>query len=184
MPRNIINQYVKDLTGDRLASGYGHCYRVYHLARELDDNFDDDILYASCFLHDTVTGPDDDKLYELAAEKAEQLLHEAGFPAEKINLVSECIRTHLPGNKPTIKEAQLLHDANLIDSLGAIGVVRLSIGAFFWYHYKNLNQVLDLIKSFREKSKYLIFPKSIKLSKIKIDFMDKLISEMEKEELL
>ena len=184
MARNIINQYVKDLTGDRLASGYGHCYRVYHLARELDDNYDDDILYASCFLHDIVTATDDKQMYEQSAEKAEQLLHEVGFPAEKINTVTECIKSHWPGSNPKIKEAQLLHDANLIDSLGAIGVVRLSIGAFFWYHLKNLQQVLDLIKDFKNKSEHLIFPKSKKLAKIKIEFMDKLIEEIEKEVLL
>lgn len=177
-------QYVKDLTGDRLVSGYEHCFRIYHLARELDDNYDDDILFASCFLHDIITGPDDEQMYENSAEKAEQLLHEVGFPPEKINSVTECIKTHFAGKNPTIKEAQLLHDANLIDSLGAIGIVRLSIGAFFWYHLTTLKQVLELIKSFRDKSKYLIFDKSKKLAKIKIKFMDDLIKEMEQEQHL
>lgn len=184
MTRNIIHQYVKDLTGDRLASGYGHCYRVYHLARELDDNYDDDILYASCFLHDIVTGSDDLDVIKKSAIKAEQLLHEVGFPAEKINTVVECIETHWPGQKPKIKEAQMLHDANLLDSLGAIGVLRLSIGAFFWHHKKNLKQVLELIKSFRQKDKYLIFNKSKELAKTKLKFMDQLIEEIEKEQHL
>jgi uncharacterized protein len=181
MSRNMIHQYVKDLTGDRLASGYGHCYRVYHLARELDNNFDDDVLFAACFLHDLTTGTDENVIYEESAEKAEQLLHEVGFPAEKISAVTECIKTHLYGKNPQSKEAQLLHDANLLDSLGAIGIVRLSIGAFFWYHLKNLKEVIDLIKDFREKADGLIFTKSKKLAKIKVDFMDKLIEEIEKE---
>ncbi len=185
MARNLIHQYVKDLTNDRLASGYGHCYRVYHLARELDvDNYDDDILYAACFLHDIATGKDDKLLYEESAEKAEQLMHEVGFPPEKINIVCECIKTHLTENNPTILEAQMLHDANLLDSLGAIGIVRLSIGAFFWYNLKNLKDVLELIKTFREKAKKLIFPKAKKLSKIKIEFMDKVIEELDKEQHL
>ncbi len=184
MSRNMIHQYVKDLTGDRLASGYGHCYRVYHLARELEVDYDDDVLYASCFLHDIITGDDDIGIIKKSADKAEQLLHEVGFPAEKINTVVECIKTHWPGQNPKIKEAQILHDANLLDSLGAIGVVRLSIGAFFWHHLKNLRQVLDLIKSFKNKSKYLIFPKSKELAKTKVDFMDQLIDEMDKEQHL
>lgn len=182
MPRNIIHQYVKDLTGDRLASGYGHCYRVYHLARELESDYDDDILFAACFLHDLETTGSD---YHLkSAIKAEQLLHEVGYPPEKIDTVIECIKTHIPGDKPKIKEAQLLHDANLLDSLGAIGVIRLSIGAFFWYHLKNLQQVVDLIKDFRDKAKHLIFTKAKELAKIKVDFMDKLLKEMDKEEHL
>ncbi len=183
MSRNMIHQYVKDLTGDRLVSGYGHCYRVYHMARELDANdYDDDILFASCFLHDLVAnGSDDNLIYEQSAVKAEQLLHEVGFPPDKIEKVVECIRTHIPGNKPALKEAQMLHDANLLDSLGAIGIIRLSIGAFFWYHLKNLKEVLELIKTFRKKSEFLIFPKSIEMAKIKVDFMDQLIKEMDKE---
>jgi HD superfamily phosphodiesterase len=181
MPRNMIHQYVKDLTGDRLASGYGHCSRVYHLARELDNDFDDDILFASCFLHDLTTGTDENVIYEESAEKAEQLLHEVGFPAEKINLVCDCIKTHSPGKNPELKEAKLLHDANLLDSLGAIGIVRLSIGAFFWYHMKNLKEVINLIQEFRNKSDNLIFPKSKKIAKIKVEFMDKLIEEINKE---
>jgi len=184
MPRNMIHQYVKDLTGDRLASGYGHCYRVYHLARELDKDYDDDILFAACFLHDLSTGTDENVIYEESAIKAEQLMHEVGFPAEKINAVCECIRTHLPGKNPESKEAKLLHDANLLDSLGAIGIVRLSIGAFFWYHLKNLKEVIDLIKDFRNKSESLIYPKSKKIAKIKVEFMDKLIEEINKEVLL
>ena len=181
MSRNMIHQYVKDLTGNRLASGYGHCYRVYHLARELDNNFDDDILFAACFLHDLSTGTDENVIYEESATKAEQLLHEVGFPADKIDAVCECIKTHLPGKNPASKEAQLLHDANLLDSLGAIGIVRLSIGAFFWYHMKNLKEVIDLIQDFRNKAEGLIFPKSKKMAKIKVEFMDKLIEEINKE---
>ena len=182
MPRNMIHQYVKDLTGDRLASGYEHCYRVYHLARELDTNYDEDVLYAACFLHDLITTGND--FHIKSAEKAEQLLHEVGFPAEKISTVVECIRTHAPDEKPILKEAQLRHDANLIDSLGAIGVIRLSIGAFFWHHLKNLKQIVDLIKSYRNKASNLIFPKAKELAKIKIEFMDKLLSELDKEENL
>lgn len=183
MPRNMIHQYVKDLTGDRIASGYGHCYRVYHLARELDDHYDDDILYAASFLHDICTGPAPDRFLK-SAEKAEQLLHEVGFPANKINDVIECIRTHHPNQKPILKEAQLLHDANLLDSLGAIGVIRLSIGGFFWYNLTKLKDIIELIRDFRKKADTLFFPKSKEMAKIKVDFMDKLFKELEKEEHL
>ena len=35
--RKLIVQYVKDLTAGRLASGFEHSYRVYHLAREIGE---------------------------------------------------------------------------------------------------------------------------------------------------
>lgn len=184
MPRNMIYQYVKDITSGRIASGFNHCNRVYHLARELNFNdYDDDVLYASCFLHDLVVGTSDD-LPQKSAKKAEQILHEVGFPPEKISAVVRCIETHYPGANPEIKEAKLLHDANLLDSLGAIGIVRLSIGAFFWHHYKTLNDILNLIKEFKDKAKYLITKEARKLAKIKIDFMAKAIEELETEKNL
>ena len=51
--RKLIVQYVKDLTAGRLASGFEHSYRVYHLAREIGEGepYDDDVLHAACFLH-------------------------------------------------------------------------------------------------------------------------------------
>jgi len=119
-----------------------------------------------------------------SAEKAEQILHEVGFPATKISAVVDAIKSHWPGQNPQSVEAKLLHDANLIDSLGAIGVVRLSIGASFWYQYKTLNEVLNLIKDYRNKAGSLIYPKSKEIAKIKIQFMDQLIEEMDKEEHL
>jgi uncharacterized protein len=180
--RNMIYRYVKDLTAGRLASGYSHCYRVYHLARELEVEYDDDILYAACFLHDIVVEEPDN--CEQSAVKAENILHEVGFPPEKIGAVTECIKTHMPGGNPKLPEAKLLHDANLMDSLGAIGIVRLSIGAFFWYHKKNLKEVFDLIKEMRKKAESLIYPKSKELAKIKIEFMDQLIDEIDKEQML
>lgn len=180
--KNMIYRYVKDLTSGRLASGYSHCYRVYHLARELDLEFDDDVLYAASFLHDIVV--EEPNSYEKSAEKAEKILHEIGFPADKISAVVEAIKTHWVNADPKTPEAKLLHDANLMDSLGAIGIVRLSIGAFFWYHKKNLKEVFDLIKEFREYANKLILPKAKEIAKMKIEFMSQLIDEIEKEKLL
>ena len=182
MPKELIYQYVKEFTAGRVASGFSHCHRVYHLARELGvDGYDDEILYAACYLHDTVVGFDG---HLKSAEKAEQILHEIGYSATKIGSVIDAIKSHWPGENPQSTEAKLLHDANLIDSLGAIGIVRLSIGASFWYQYKTLKEVLDLIKDYRKKAQLLIYPKSKEISKIKIQFMDQLIEEMDKEEHL
>jgi uncharacterized protein len=182
MPRDLIYQYAKEFSAGRIASGFSHCHRVYHLARELSESYDDDILYAACYLHDTDVSEEG---HLRSAEKAEHILQEIGFSADKINAVVEAIKTHWPDEKkPVTAEAILLHDANLIDSLGAIGVVRLSIGATYWYQYKTLKQVLNLIKEFREKADMLILPKSKELAKEKIRFMDMIIKELEDEEHL
>jgi uncharacterized protein len=182
MARELIYQYVKGFTAGRVSSGFSHCSRVYHLARELGvDGYDDDILYAACYLHDIELGSESHKK---SSEKAEMILHEVGFPADKISRVTEAISTHWFTEKPVTKEAQLLHDANLLDSLGAIGVLRLAAGAGIHYNCSTLKDIFNLIKDYKAKSSKLIFSKSKEISKIKVQFMDQLIQELDKEEHL
>ena len=120
---------------------YSHQPRLYALACQLatsaefaNRTVDDDILYAACWLHDLGVfighrpeDPDalarwDNLAYVLA--KAPQLLQEWGFPEQKIPAVLTCIAEHLPHSVPSSPEAQLLHDADLLEQLGAIGLLR------------------------------------------------------------
>ena len=52
------------------------------------------------------------------------ILSAVGFPAAKIPAVQQAISQHLPENQPTAAEACLLHDADLLEQLGAIGILR------------------------------------------------------------
>jgi uncharacterized protein len=47
-----------------------------------------------------------------------------GFPAAKIPAVIEVIRTHLPSGEPTCFEGTLMRDADILEQLGAIGILR------------------------------------------------------------
>ncbi len=178
--RKIIQQYAKDLTSGRLGSGYEHSFRVYHLAREIGEGlaYDDDVLHAACFLHDVEMSVGHPKS---SADKAEAILHETGFVPDKIPRVLDAILNHMPEGAPTVVEAQLLYDANLLDSIGAVGFARLSVGAFIWYHYKTMKEILDYISrelSFTEK---LHFEKSRQLADEKIAFTRTAIAQLTKE---
>jgi uncharacterized protein len=181
--RKLIQQYAKDLTAGRLASGFDHSFRVYHFARKIGEGmeYDDEILHAACFLHDvemSVGHP------QSSAEKAEAILHETGFTADKIPLVADAIANHMPDGKPETVEAKLLWDANLLDSLGAVGFARLTVGAFIWYHYKTMQEVLTYVKrelSFTEK---LHFDKSREIANEKIAFTRAAVERFEKELML
>jgi len=177
--RKIILQYAKDMCAGRLARGFDHCNRVYHLAKQLEDHYDDDILCAAAFLHDIIlTEP-----HQLqSAEKAESVLHEVGFCPSKITQVKEAIMNHIPEGNPTFKEAVMLHDADILDSLGMAGITRLAIGAFFWKGAKSLSEVLNLLKEYRERAaNHLILPKSKQIAREKIAFMDEAFKQLEKE---
>jgi uncharacterized protein len=114
------------------AWGFSHCQRDYDLARELarEDNvvLDDDILFAASFLHDIAafpkwSAPKVDHS-DRGAEVAVLLLQEMDFPEEKLPAVRAAIETHMYYRKPVAPEALYLHDADAIDWLGAIGIVR------------------------------------------------------------
>jgi uncharacterized protein len=56
--------------------------------------------------------------------KSRDLLAGWGFPTEKLEAVAEVIRTHQPQDNPVLYEAVLLRDADILEQLGAIGVLR------------------------------------------------------------
>ncbi len=168
--KRIIQQYAKDLTAGRLASGYEHSYRIYHLAREVgeDVGYDDEVLHAACFLHDIERMVDHPKG---SAAKAAAILGETGFPAAKIKQVTDAILHHMPDGEPTNTEGKLLHDANLLDSIGAIGFARLSIGAFFWHHCKSLCDVVSMLERELGHADRFYFSRCEEMAAAKKDFM-------------
>jgi uncharacterized protein len=48
-----------------------------------------------------------------------------GFPPAKIPYVLDVIRTHQPQNHPCTIEAVILRDADILEQLGAIGILRI-----------------------------------------------------------
>lgn len=177
--RNIILQYSKDMTAGRLARGFDHCNRVYHIAKQLEDHYDDEVLYAAAFLHDIILS----EPHQLqSAEKAEAILHEVGFNPEKIEQVRLAILNHIPEGNPESKEAKMLHDADILDSLGMVGITRLAIGAFFWKGVKTMDKIIALIEEYKKRAgDRLVLPKSKELAREKIAFMEKALNQFEKE---
>ena len=178
--RKLIQQYAKDLTSGRLGSGYEHSFRVYHLAREIaeDSEHDEDILHAACFLHDIEMSVGHPKS---SADKAEAILHETGFDPEKIPLVIDAIVNHMPSGNPTSVEAKLLYDANLLDSIGAVGFARLSVGAFLWYNMKTMQEIVQYIARELSFTENFHFDKSRELARDKIQFTRSAIDQFSKE---
>jgi len=115
---------------------FSHQPRLYQLAQALAEGkaYDDDVLYASAWLHDlgVFTGhrPEDPAALavwdhvEYAERVVPQILKQLGFPEAKIPAAIEAIRTHLPSRTPTTFEGTLLRDADMLEQLGAIAVLR------------------------------------------------------------
>ncbi len=115
---------------------FSHQPRLYRNAVALAEGqaFDDDVLCAAAWLHDlgvfighrpgdpTALAAWDNTRY--AMDQAPALLKRFGFPDQKIPAVVEAIRTHQPAGRPTTFEATLLRDADILEQLGAVSILR------------------------------------------------------------
>jgi uncharacterized protein len=132
--RQGIEHYIEEQA--RPVDKFGHQPRLYELTLKIGAGlvYDDDVVFAATWLHDVGVfighRPDDPKLLEAwnnvtyALEITPGLLAGLGFPADKIEAVCECIRTHQPHFEPTTIEATILRDADMLEQLGAVGILR------------------------------------------------------------
>jgi uncharacterized protein len=132
--RSEIAAYIRDaaLPEDK----YGHQPRLYALTQRIGEgmSYDDDVVYAAAWLHDlgVFVGhrPEDPEklakwdhvIYTLKEVPA--ILERSGFPREKIPAVLEAIRNHQPKDEPVTVESTILRDADILEQLGAIGILR------------------------------------------------------------
>jgi len=119
---------------------YSHQPRLYALTREIAGNitpaptYDDDVVFAAAFLHDLGVfighRPEDSEQLKqwnhvaYTCEQAPAILIRCKFPMEKIEAVLSCILEHQPHDNPQSFEATLLRDADILEQLGAIGILR------------------------------------------------------------
>lgn len=115
---------------------YSHQPRLYGLAVQVGAGqiYDDEVLYAAAWLHDLGVFIDhrpndpaalsrwDNVAYAVA--RAPGILIELGFPAAKIPAVQAAIRDHLPTREPATIEGVILRDADILEQLGAVGILR------------------------------------------------------------
>jgi uncharacterized protein len=115
---------------------FSHQPRLYALACSLAEgkSFDDEVVYAAAWMHDlgVFVGHRPEDLAALASwdnvayamKETPRLLRQFGFPEAKIPAVVDAIRTHQPHANPTSFEATLLRDADILEQLGAVGILR------------------------------------------------------------
>ena len=190
---NIIKKEVSLLLdSDNSGHGMDHIYRVVNIATDIakQANANIEIINAIALLHDA----DDYKIFGLENQKnltnTKAILKKTNFSNdEKDNIISS-VKTigyskRLEGITPQTLEAKIVSDADMIDAMGAIGILRS-------YHYnithnnsffdKDIFPVLNMdAKTYKNKEKGTVvthlFEKIMKLK-------DYMLTEAGKKEAL
>jgi uncharacterized protein len=133
--RQPLAEYIR--TQAKPVDKLGHQPRLYALTQLVGAgmNYDDDVVYAAAWIHDlgVFVGHRPENPEELrgwdnvsyAMRHAPDILREAGFPTTKVASVVEAIRTHQPHFTPTSIEGAILRDADILEQLGSIGILRV-----------------------------------------------------------
>ena len=154
--RQAIEDYVRReaLPVDK----YSHQPRLYLLCRQVagSETYDDDVLHAAAWLHDlgVFIGHRPENPQALATwnhlayatRVVPRLLHEFGFPADKVGAVLAAIADHLPAGQPTTFEGIILRDADLLEQLGAVGILRNVCKIGRDTRYRTFSDVLALLQ--------------------------------------
>jgi uncharacterized protein len=132
--RELIEAFIRE--NAKPPDKFSHQPRLYALAARLAEgrDYDDEVVYAAAWMHDlgVFVGHRPEDPAELARwdnvayamKETPAILQRFEFPAGKIPAVLEVIRTHQPSAKPTCFEGMLLRDADILEQLGAVTILR------------------------------------------------------------
>lgn len=193
--RERLSEYIRNQANP--AHKYGHQPRLYALTQAIAANspglvYDDDVVFAAAFLHDlgVFVGhrPEDSQALRqwnhvtYACDKAPALLASFGFPVAKLPAVLAAIREHQPHDEPQSPESTLLRDADILEQLGAIAVLRTAskLGSdtrflLFRDAQVSLQRALDTLPS------QLRLPASRDLATSRIDALRVFLAALEQE---
>ncbi|MGB0925111.1 MAG: HD domain-containing protein [Minisyncoccia bacterium] len=106
--------------------GNQHLFRAVNIAKYLSEKIEckSDIVEASAWLHDTALPSGDDYNYENNRKIIEKILGEINISSENKSQIAECVASHEGTKKPESIEAQIVHDADVLEKVGILGLIR------------------------------------------------------------
>ncbi|MCF8040961.1 MAG: HD domain-containing protein [Desulfarculaceae bacterium] len=126
-----IYQRVKEILADEPVASVDHVERMVTWSQKLSQGLepDPDILVAGALVHDIGVVLDRPKHFEAGVPLGREVLREAGLAEEKIDPALHVMQAHsrYGGPEPQTLEAKIGQDADALEYLGAIGVVRLVV---------------------------------------------------------
>lgn len=173
----------------RLTEEYGGIWGISHVRRLLrmvaiigeGQQYDENAVWVAAHLHDWGAYPawaqnSVDHVVR-SEEVAQSFMEEKGYPEDFRALVLECIHYHhLCGPNRSI-ESVLLSDADILDFLGVVGVMR-----DFSKNFKDMRKAFDSVKKRRAKLPgMLCLEKSKELAAVRLQQMDEVLERFEQD---
>ena len=125
----VREEVTKLLSSDDSGHGMDHINRVEKLALLISEDANNDLVSAIALLHDA----DDYKLFGLECSEnltnTKNILAKTSFTLDEKNIILSSIKTigyskRIAGITPSIKEAMIVSDADMLDAMGAVGILR------------------------------------------------------------
>lgn len=157
------------------AHNWNHIMRVTHLAAQIakNENATPELAEAAALCHDLINVPKNDPRRSLAstlsAKEAKPLLEQVGFNEDECEVIQVAIVAHSfsKGIVPTHPIACAVQDADRLDALGAIGILRCcSVSTHFGSDYFDPDDFEALHRELDDKS-YMVDHYQTKLFKLK-----------------
>jgi uncharacterized protein len=163
------------------AWGINHTRRLLHLVELIgrEQAYDEEIVWLAAHLHDwgayshwAQEGVDH---AVRSTQVAETFLAELGYPADRARRVLECIATHHSCGPDRGLEAVLLSDADILDFLGVVGVLR-----DFSKNARDLRKAYGIVHGRRDRlPAMLCLASSRELAASRLQQMDELLARFE-----
>src|SRR3989338_2709918 len=108
------------------AKGNRHLWRVVKLAKYMAKRLGANvsIVEAGAWLHDTALPSGNDYDCEKNRKIAKDILTDLHLSAEDSLMIAECVASHEGTSKPKILEAKIVHDADVLEKTGILGIIR------------------------------------------------------------
>ncbi|MDO8483175.1 MAG: HD domain-containing protein [bacterium] len=108
------------------SKGNRHLWRVVklakYMAKQLGANVS--VVEAGAWLHDTALPSGNDYDYKKNKEIVKVILTTFNLSVEDSDMIAECVASHEGTSKPKSLEAKIVHDADVLEKSGVLGVIR------------------------------------------------------------
>lgn len=163
--------------------GINHTRRLLYLISIIGEGvqYNQEVVWLAAHLHDwgaypPWSQPGTDHALR-STQVAQEFLAERGAPDELVQPILECIETHHLGDPNRRIEAILLSDADALDFLGVVGILR-----DFAKKPKELREAYRSVKNRREKlPQMLCLEKTKQIAQKRIEEMDTILFAFEEE---